>query len=457
MTDEPDLDVRCPLCGKSDKKLVESLYRVPICRRCSNEFTMLRCAAGIIDWVVLPPVLFLGVALAWLVPIGIVESTTDVVVIDTDSGSEEPKPTAVEHVLRASAWLIPVLSYLLFCAKDGFSGYSPGKIWLELRVIDEETGKPIGFVQSIKRNAALAAMCFLTAIAAVQIRYGPRVGDEAGKTKVIWRRYAGRRPFLCLTKARVGEPTTQLVAHALPVNDSNPYRAPAAGHNIRASNEGYALMSTTPPPSVPGQVLYCPVCGQPKRSMNSKLYGVPTCAKCIDGFAQRRSLAWIIDLMLMRFPLYVGIFCVLYLGRTPNDFDDFWMAVGSIVSVIGLSTYFLFFFKDGFGGYSLGKYCLGLRAFNHRSGKPANPLDSFARNFLPALMPFIALFIGVLLRKGPRIGDGFRDTKVIWLKYANSPVFDVAPTKVKMAAVQIAPSRLEIDPKDTNPYRPPQG
>ena len=455
MTTEPNLVVCCPVCGQPKQKLAEKLYRVPICRQCSNEFTMLRCAAAVIDWVVLPPVLLLGVASAWLLLIAIVESTTNIVVIHTRS--EAPEPTAVELALGASAWLIPVLTYLLFCAKDGCAGYSPGKIWLELRVVDQETGAPIGFVQSIKRNIAPAAMCFLTAIAAVQIRYGPRVGDEVGKTKVIWRRYAGRRPFLSFTKVWVGEPTTQLVAHALPVNDSNPYRAPAAGYNIRASNEGYALMSTTPPPSVPGQVLYCPVCGQPKRSMNSKLYGIPTCAKCIDGFAQRRSLAWIIDLLSMRFPLYAGLFCVLYLGETPTGFNDFWMAFGGILSLFGLVTYFLFFFKDGFSGYSLGKYCLGLRAFNHRSGKPANPLDSFARNFLPALMPIIALIIGVLLRKGTRPGDGFRDTKVIWLKYAKSPVFDVTPTKVKVTTDQLAASPFEIDPKDTNPYRAPQG
>lgn len=226
MTTEPNLVVCCPVCGQPKQKLAEKLYRVPICRQCSNEFTMLRCAAAVIDWVVLPPVLFFGVALAWLVPIGIAESTTDIVVIDTDSGSDEPKPTAVEIVLRASAWLIPILSYLLFCAKDGFSGYSPGKVWLELRVIDEETGKPIGFVQSIKRNVAPAAMCFLTAIAAVQLRYGPRVGDEIGKTKVIWRRYAGRRPFLCLIKARDGESITPPESAILPVEDNNPYRAP---------------------------------------------------------------------------------------------------------------------------------------------------------------------------------------------------------------------------------------
>jgi uncharacterized RDD family membrane protein YckC len=226
MTDEPDLAVRCPLCQKSDKELRERLYRVPICRRCSNEFTKLRVVAGFIDWFVLLPALFLGVSLAWLVCVGIVESTTDIVVIDTDSPWEEPKAYYVEPVLRASGWLIPVLSYLLFCAKDGFSGYSPGKIWLELRVVDQKTGAPIGFVQSIKRNFAPAAFCLLAAFALVQLRYGPRVGDEIGKTKVIWRRYLDRQPFLRLTKEWVGEPTTQPESAPRPVEDHNPYRAP---------------------------------------------------------------------------------------------------------------------------------------------------------------------------------------------------------------------------------------
>lgn len=55
------------------------------------------------------------------------------------------------------------------------------------------------------------------------------------------------------------------------------------------------------------------------------------------------------------------------------------------------------------------------------------------------------------------MGDGIRNTKVIWLKYANSPVFDVSPTKVKVAAEQTTATPFELDPKDNNPYRAPLG
>jgi len=82
----------------------------------------------------------------------------------------------------------------------GFAGMSPGKRILGLQVINTVTGVPAKFVDSLKRNLILVVPV-LPIVVAVQIfsANGVRIGDEWAQTKVIWKQYADRAPFLSLS------------------------------------------------------------------------------------------------------------------------------------------------------------------------------------------------------------------------------------------------------------------
>lgn len=211
--------VYCPVCGQPKSKLRERLYGVPTCRRCIDGFTKRRSIAGVIDWIVLPIVLGTVTLNVSALLVLLVSRNID------DEGIDFP-PSVVLAIV-ATAFVLPVLSFLLFCAKDGFSGYSPGKALCGLRAINTATGQPIGLLRSIMRNLPPTITLFLVLIVALQIRKGPRWGDGWAKSKVIWQKYAERTPFLSQGKGWVAEQTdVQTFGEALPVGDNNPYRAP---------------------------------------------------------------------------------------------------------------------------------------------------------------------------------------------------------------------------------------
>jgi hypothetical protein len=80
--------------------------------------------------------------------------------------------------------------------RDGFSGFSPGRLLTGLRAIDERTGRGIGFVASIKRNLPVVFQPLVFVIM-FQMKNGHRLGDGWAHTRVIWRKYRQKTAFTC--------------------------------------------------------------------------------------------------------------------------------------------------------------------------------------------------------------------------------------------------------------------
>ena len=121
----------CPLCG-SDKymgKKSTPLYGKLVCKKCNNRFALRRSFAFFVDFI-----LWLGAVIVVVMVAGL-------------QGDE----------IRGLA----VLAFLVFCLKDGFSGYSFGKALMGLQVISTTSGKPIGWGTSFKRNLPLIVLIVL--------------------------------------------------------------------------------------------------------------------------------------------------------------------------------------------------------------------------------------------------------------------------------------------------------
>lgn len=93
----------------------------------------------------------------------------------------------------------------IFTLRDGIDGRSPGKRLTGVQVVDADTGAPISFGQSFRRNwwfllgqipvvGGLISLALVITVI-VQMNKGPRLGDQAARTRVIWRRYADSPVF----------------------------------------------------------------------------------------------------------------------------------------------------------------------------------------------------------------------------------------------------------------------
>jgi uncharacterized RDD family membrane protein YckC len=159
----------CPLCGDSRRmKKPKKLYGHPVCRKCWAGFANQRQFAWIID-------VFLAWVLAWVVGVFLVEG------IEADD---------------TLAWVPLAGLYGFVPLKDGLiGGRSPGKVITGVRVIDRQSGKPIGIGKSAGRNLLLL-IPFMPLIVAFQMMGGPRIGDGMAGTRVIWKRYQDNQVFL---------------------------------------------------------------------------------------------------------------------------------------------------------------------------------------------------------------------------------------------------------------------
>ena len=164
----------------------------------------------------------------------------------------------------------------------------------------------------------------------------------------------------------------------------------------------------------------CPLCGNVKRMRRSKeLYGVPICKKCYYKFANRRQLAYVLDLIawyLLSFAVGIVLGLTMVLAGAEVE------TIESVGVWVGWCILPFFLAKDGFAGYSIGKLICGVRVVHRQSFKPMGFAASFKRN-LPLLIPFMPLVVAFLVSRGYRIGDGWAKTKVIWKKYADHPLF----------------------------------
>jgi uncharacterized RDD family membrane protein YckC len=157
----------------------------------------------------------------------------------------------------------------------------------------------------------------------------------------------------------------------------------------------------------------CPLCGDARKmgSKARKLYDVWVCRRCGNGLINRRHFAYVLDVLMM----YVAILFVL--GFMAGIVGAVGHAnVSEIAAVMPYVAWGLFLLKDGFNGHSLGKAMLGLQVVDMDSGQGAGFGASFKRN-LPLLIPFVPLIVAIQLSGGPRWGDGWANTRVVWKKY----------------------------------------
>ncbi len=185
----------------------------------------------------------------------------------------------------------------------------------------------------------------------------------------------------------------------------------------------------------------CPLCGKMKDMHKAKLlYGQAVCKKCYYAFANRRQLAFAIDIVLWNVFFYYIVFLI----------GGSWTREG----LWGLWYLFLpaFFMKDAFAGHSPGKAICGVQVINEITDKPIGLGSSFKRN-LTLLIPFVPLIVAFQLCKGHRLGDDWANSKVIWKKYASHPIFLPKPPPESVLKAEKAPkefskaTKLEISGK----------
>ena len=173
----------------------------------------------------------------------------------------------------------------------------------------------------------------------------------------------------------------------------------------------------------------CPLCHE-RPVWKKPLYGHPVCKKCLYKLANRRQVAYLVDAVLFFIPTYALMFAVgTQLARQGLSGLPFLLAT----TAIGLPLNVLFVLKDGLGGRSPGKRLTGVVVVDDATGRPISFGQSFKRNavLLVGVVPYVGgvlsfvvvVTIVVQMTRGPRLGDRFAGTRVVWRRYADSPVF----------------------------------
>lgn len=195
--------------------------------------------------------------------------------------------------------------------------------------------------------------------------------------------------------------------------------------------------------AMPGSSL-CPLCNRELTpSFTAQLYDQQVYLACGEEFSRLRSSAYMIDaavwswgafliagtwayflnhldLVGFMFALFVLAPPILSTAILPLTLvfapDVFALAFSFVVNL-------LFLFKDGFAGYSIGRCLFGIRVVDRRTSGSIGFMQSFKRNLL-LILPFLVGHLAAgANRKGFRLGDGWANTRVIWLRYRDSPVF----------------------------------
>lgn len=248
--------------------------------------------------------------------------------------------------------------------------------------------------------------------------------DKAGAIRAVER--LGRVP-VSVTPEDKGEASSTVPLGAPKSSGGNRYLGGSQGSSQEGAGGRAAPLQSASPLYPAGT---CPLCGDVTHMNKAKsLYGHSVCHKCYVGFANRRQLAFGIDntlglipWMLPLLPVIFGISLVmLALGASEQTMDSamnmlLWLLLAPLACC-----------KDCFSGHSLGKYICGVRVIDETTGKPGGLAASFKRN-LPLVIPVIPLVVAFQLRSGHRTGDGWSNTKVIWKKYADHPIFAAGGT-----------------------------
>lgn len=197
----------------------------------------------------------------------------------------------------------------------------------------------------------------------------------------------------------------------------------------------------------------CPLCEMSKHMRKGRpLYGKMVCKKCYYKFANRRQLAYLLDSLLWQPITYIaGIpFGIAMLAAFPGITQQqlFWSS-----TALGYLLFLVFACKDGFTGQSVGKMITGVQVMDESSYEPIGFSASLKRNLCLAI-PFVVLVILFQMTSGKRLGDGWANSRVVWKKYKDNPVFTGGalpdPDNVFL------PGDGEAPAQDDNPYAPPR-
>src|SRR5579859_184605 len=179
----------CSICDASLDMGVSSkrLYGYSVCGTCHSSFAMKRAFAYILDTV------FFSIL---AVPL-----TLFILLLSGISGAAVGAATHNDNSAGNMAVLVFFMCFFgllfLFIAKDGFAGHSPAKAMLGLQVIDDLSGRPCNFWDSFQRNLPPQIPLVHWYILYQLLQYdGRRLGDGWARTKVIWKPYRDKAPFL---------------------------------------------------------------------------------------------------------------------------------------------------------------------------------------------------------------------------------------------------------------------
>lgn len=188
--------------------------------------------------------------------------------------------------------------------------------------------------------------------------------------------------------------------------------------------------STDHPPE--DWVVTCPLCGRPEHRLRLRqLYEGAVCRRCWRNFGSRRQLAYFVDVLFSFFVSFLLFLILLVFSETARSSvpSASQQGLDQLLKDLLLLLWAGFVLvKDGFKGYSPGKWLVGVRVLSERTERGASFLDSFKRN-LPLLVPLMPLVVYFQLLKGYRVGDGWARTKVIWDRFEAHWLFQARPDR----------------------------
>ena len=191
MAAQPNAMPQCCLCGNWLQFGSKALYGYQVCPKCHTDFGWKRAFAYILD------IVFVNVIVGVLIVVALV---IGVVVVGASGNNNDAAATAGGMIIVFGYLGSLATAYVLIILRDGFNGMSPGKRILGLQVINSVSGVPARLPDSFKRNIILAVPV-IPIVVTIQLFTGNglRLGDEWAQTKVIWKQYADRAPFLSLS------------------------------------------------------------------------------------------------------------------------------------------------------------------------------------------------------------------------------------------------------------------
>ena len=168
----------------------------------------------------------------------------------------------------------------------------------------------------------------------------------------------------------------------------------------------------------------CPLCRKSRNHQKfRRLYGTHVCKKCYFSFANRRQLAYLLDWFFwwVTTVIFFSVIGFVWASNNPNQRTTS-SSFETSITVLSWAIMPMFFLKDGFQGCSPGKAICGVRVIDAASFEPIGFWRSFKRN-LPLIIPVVPFILAFTLKKGHRLGDKWANTKVVWAKYRQHPVF----------------------------------